>query len=95
MAKQSNTGFSISFFWPVHDRSMFGVNLYLARNARSVGRGPDMHIGGAVTGLEEKCDKIAGTGLNNVDNRNETPIVAQQSSQETSCKQQINPVCKV
>ena len=26
-AKQSNTGYSISFFWPVHDCSTFSVNL--------------------------------------------------------------------
>ena len=31
----------------------------------------------------EKRDKIAGPGLNNVDDRNETPIVAHQSSQES------------
>ena len=31
----------------------------------------------------EKRDKIAGPGLNNMDDRNETPIVAHQSSQES------------
>ena len=68
-AKQSNTEFSIFFFWPVHGRSTW---IYLARSAKSVGRGPDAHLDGPVAVWEG--GKEAAPGPSNMDDKNETPL---------------------
>ena len=94
-AKHSNTGFSISFFWPVHDRFSFGMNL--PGKKRKKRRKRARRTSGRATGSIERVEggKEAGPGPNNVDDKNETPIVAHQSSQECSHKEQTDPVSSV
>ena len=93
-AKQSNTGFSISFFWPVHDCYTFGVNLPGKKRKRRRKRA--RRTSGRASGSMGRVEggKEAGRGPNNMD-KNETPIVAHQSSQECSHKQQTDLVSSV
>ena len=93
-AKQSNTGFSISFFWPVHDRYAFGVNLPSKKCKRRHKRA--RRTSGRTSGSMGRVEggKEAGPGPSNTD-KNETPIVAHQSSQECSHKQQTDLVSSV
>ena len=74
-AKQSNTGFSISFFWPVQDRSAFGVNR--PGKKRRKRRKKDRRTSGWASGSMGRVEagKEADPGNNNVDDRN-TPIEA-------------------
>ena len=70
MAKQSNTEFSISFFWPVQDHSAFGKKHRRRRKKARRTSGWDTGSIGRV-----KVGKEADPGCNNVDGRN-TPIKA-------------------
>ena len=74
-AKQSNTRFSISFFWPVQDHSAFVVNL--PGKKRRKHRKKAKRASGWASGSMGRVEggKEAGPGLNNVDDRN-TPIEA-------------------
>ena len=74
-AKQSNTGFSISFFWPVQDRSVFGVNRpgKKRRKRRKKARCTSGWASGSMGRVE--AGKESDPGVNNVDDRN-TPTEA-------------------
>ena len=78
-AKQSNIGFSISFFWPVQDRSAFGVNRPGKKHRRR--RKKARCTSGWATGSIGR-GKEADPGLNNVDDRN-TPIEAHCSTRSS------------
>ena len=73
-AKQSNIGFSISFFWPVQDCSAFGVNRPGKKRRKSRRKGRRTS-GWASGSMGRVGGKEADPGLNNVDDRN-TPIEA-------------------
>ena len=72
-AKQSNTGFSISFFWPVHDHYMFGVNLPGKKRKRRRKRARRKSGWASGSMGRVKGGKEAGPGPSNTD-KNETPI---------------------